>query len=249
MVMYVTTTDVNVVLLLKPSPYIRWENTENIFTEKCSYYSYCGVNGRPYDRCFTMDFMKENLDVCGMIGIQASDTNNFAKKWVKKSFQPLRKFMTFMWDAGNKLDKENSGPPELALYPLRTRNMVEVKTVIKDSESPFEYVSRRLSQYNYFPFQETYHKFLETDDKLYKMLNLMFSPRGYKEGGVVHHLTIDKRTYFYMLYEETDDDIKNYLIDLKDNNKLSTLQIRNKLLQLPINSPFKINKLIKKLDK
>jgi hypothetical protein len=238
MVMYMTTTDVKVVLLLKPSPYTRHINEKAPFFTECDKVQFCGTTGKNYDKCLLMDFMEANPDVCGMVGIQAPDTVRFNHEWRKPYFEPFRKFITYLWDAGNMRGKDNFGTPEIALYPHRMRNLKEVKTVIDDSIDKFDYIMKRKDKYNYIPFQSLFHRFGEKD-KLYDMLISMFSPNGYKEGGVVQHLTIDRRTYFYMLYEETEKKNKKYLVDIKEPRKLSILQKQSSDFQLKVMSPYK----------
>ena len=248
MVMYVTTTDINVVLLLRPSPYTRHRDEKAPFFTECDKVEYCNTTGKAYDKCLLMDFMQENLDVCGMIGMQAADAVRFNKKWQEPSFEPFRKFVTYFYDAGNMKDKDNFGAPEIALYPRRLRDVTEIKTTLNDSTDLFKYVMNKQNEYNYIPFQSLYHKFLTPNDKLYKMLISMFSPRGFIEGGVVQHLTIDKRTYFYMLYEETPKKFHKYLVDIREPKKLPILQNRNPELIFRIISPFKWKRNVKFLQ-
>jgi hypothetical protein len=193
MVMYVTTTDVKVVLLLNPSPYTRHRDFKAPFFTECDKVQFCGTTGKEYDKCLLMDFMQDNSDVCGMIGIQAADVVRFNHKWQTSEFEPFRKFVTFLWDAGNMQGKKFYGTPEIALYPLRMRNLKEIKTKVDDSTNMFDYIMERSEKYNYMPFQSMYHEFLKHDDKFYRMLMSMFSPRGFVEGKIVHHLTNDKR--------------------------------------------------------
>jgi hypothetical protein len=244
MVFYHTTTELKVLLLLKPSPWIRNEKYPDPATAVCSEYQYCGVTGRPYDKCLTTEFMEANPDVAGMIGIQGADIKRFGDKWVERKFESFRKFVTFMWDAGNMKDRDNSGPVEIALYPRRIRSMVEIKTTVPDKQDLYTYVKKRIDEYNFFPFEEMPHKYF-AKDRLYETLLQMFSPRGH----LGRHLTIDKRTYFYMLYEETQTKDRKYLINIQEPKKLPLLQKDNPESQLCINSPFKINKLVKKLEK
>jgi hypothetical protein len=244
MVLYHTATDLKVLLLLKPSPWIRSEKYADPATKVCSEYQYCGVTGRPYDKCLTMDFMEANPDVAGMIGIQGADIKRFGDHWPKRYFEPFRKFVTFMWDAGNMKDKDNSGPAEIALYPRRVRSIMEINTTVSDKQDLYSYVKKRIDEYNFFPFDDINHKYF-AKDKLYTILLNMFSPGGH----LGRHLTIDKRTYFYMLYEETQSKDRKYLVDIKESKKLPLLQKDNPERQLPTNSPFRINKLVKRLEK
>lgn len=248
MVIYTITTDVKVVLLLRPGAYTRHRYEKAPFFTECDKVQYCNTTGYNYDKCLLMDFMQENLDVCGMIGIQAPDTVRFNKKWQTPSFEPFRDFMTYIWDAGNMKGKENFGTAELALYPRRIRNLTEMKTTLDDSIDLFDYVMERKNEYNYLPIHSLYHEFLNPNDKLYRMLIAMFSPRGYREGGVIQHLTIDKRTYFYMLYEETDKKSKPFLVDIFNPKKLPILQKPNPNLIFKIMSPFKFKRNIKILQ-
>ena len=248
MVMYVTATDVKVVLLLNPSPYVRHRDEKAPFFTECDKVQFCGTTGKEYDKCLLMDFMQDNPDVCGMIGIQAADVTRFNNKWRTPEFEPFRKFVTFLWDAGNMRDKKNYGTPEIALYPLRMRNLKEIKTKVDDSTNMFDYIMKRSNKYNYIPFQSMYHQFLKHDDKFYRMLIAMFSPRGFVEEKVTQHLTIDKRTYFYMLYEEVEAKNRRYLVELREPKKLAILQKRNPELILEVMSPYKFKKNAKYLQ-
>jgi len=248
MVMYTTTVDVKVVLLLKPSPYTRHRDFGAPFFTECDKVQFCGTTGNNYDKCLLMDFMQANPDVCGMVGIQAPDVVRFNKKWQMSWFEPFRKFITYLWDAGNLRGNDMFGTPEIILYPRRTRILKETKTVLDDSVDKFDYIMERQDEYNYLPFQSLFHQLRMPNDKLYRMLISMFSPNGYKEGKMVQHLTIDKRTYFYMLYEETEKKDRKFLVDIKEPKKFPVLQHTNPNLIFQVKSPYKFKKNIKYLQ-
>jgi hypothetical protein len=222
MLICTTTTDLKVVLMLKPSPFVR-DNTKvrNNFTKNCDAYMVCGKPGINTDPCFTDEFISEFPEIVGFIGLEHADTNRFYKKFAQKRFKSFRKFIMLYRDA------KWMGVPEIVLHPLRTRNQVEI---VREVKSGFELdmILKQEKTLNFKPLQVFEHTPFETPDELSIYLDLAFSSKGYKEDSINQHLTIDRRTLFFCLYEETAPKDRKYLLNIFDNKRLYSFKKLNK---------------------
>jgi hypothetical protein len=227
MVVYVITDDTKVALLIKPSEYIREDKGDpnNIFIHSCDKDLNCdNSSGYKSDPCFNEDFMKENLDVVGTMSLAKSDMILFKKKISTYIYKDFRKFITLFYDK-----RKFSGVPEFSIYPRKKRSLETIKTKLSNKENGFDWIVKRIEDFNYFPLFIFEHKEFEKDD-LYAFLEKVFTPEGYTEteSKKNYKFTIDKRTYFYQLVELSDKKTLSYCIKLSENKKLSQLQRFNR---------------------
>jgi hypothetical protein len=216
--LYVLTHDVKVALMIKPSKIIRANKDEpNAISESCDHYTFCdGLKGRSYDPCFTEEFMKANPDVLGMYAIQKKDNVSFLKTYNKDTrFKPFKKFVSFLYD------DYMMGAPELILYPRRKRVFEDVKVDLNELGVTFEeYMKEHYEEFNYYSLDVYKHDPLQKDEMYYKLLK-MLNPKGMFIDDQNFHLTIDKRTYFYVIYESYSKEDRKYLVPIKEEQKLN----------------------------
>jgi hypothetical protein len=219
--LYVILKDLKVALMVKPSKLIRAnEGKDNIISTSCVNFTFCdGLKGRNYDPCFYEEFMKENPDVVGSYSIQPSDTYPFLKKLKTKVYNPFRKFISLV------KDEKYYGSPELMLYPKRIRSLDDINTNLEEIDLQ-SFITN--GDFNYYPIATYFHKPLDASDELYISLQKLISPEGLRIDGEQLHMTIDKRTYFYTIYESVESQDMKYLVPLKEKKKLSLLQKTNK---------------------
>jgi hypothetical protein len=172
------------------------------------------------------------------------------KQYGKDNFAPFRKYITFFRDEDTIRNPKKGflGVPEIMLHPLRMKNMEEIKTRMEDGKE-FDYVTARMNKYNYFPFQVTSHLPLEPRDELSRLLNLLLKPTGYRDGQFTYHLTIDKRTYFYVLVEEASKETLRHCLPVQDKDKLSILRKYTSSLIFTMVNPDRHPMVIKFLNK
>jgi hypothetical protein len=223
MITYVTSRDVNILLLIYPSKYSKSKRFRSNAIALCDEKIDCsGQKGFETDICFKNKFREENPDILGNISIKYSDNVDLKEAIQSGKFNDFKKFITFFKNVNN-----NSGVPELALYP-RTKNTdkcIETKLDV----SGYDWITKHFEEFNYFPLLVQPHKLYEKDD-FYKFLIQGFNPEGYidpETSKVVYHLTIDKRTYFYMLKEVIEKKTYDHCLDIHIKNKLKILKEKN----------------------
>ena len=222
--LYVLTNDVKVALFVKPSTLVRANKDEpNVISESCDNYTFCdGLKGRSYDPCFTEEFMKANPDVLGMYAIQKKDNVSFLKTYNKDTrFKSFKKFISFIYD------EYMMGAPELILYPRRKRVFEDVKVDLKELGLTFEeYMKIHYEEFNYYSLDIYKHNPLDLDEMYHRLLQLL-KPKGLFIDDQNFHMTIDKRTYFYVIYESYSKKDRKYLVPIKDEQKLNILKKKN----------------------
>ena len=222
MITYVTSRDTNILLLIKPSKYSKSKRFRSKSIILCDETTNCdNSKGFKTDVCFNPKFKEENPDIVGNISIKYSDNLDLKNVFFSEKFKDFRKFISFFRNINN-----NSGVPEIALYP-RAKNSdrcIETKLDI----SGYDWITKNLEEFNYFPLLVQPHKLYEKDE-FYKFLINGFDAKGYTESETnkVYHLTIDKRTYFYMLFEVIDEETKEYCLPIETKNKLKILKDKN----------------------
>jgi len=221
---YILIEDVKVVLMVKPSTIVRaQEEKSNLVSTSCENFTFCdGLKGRAYDPCFYDDFLKENLDIHGMIAIQEKDADNFVNRYYgQKRFEPFRKFVNLV------KDQKSIGSPELILYPRKIRTFEEIKTDLKSLDFS-TYYQDHISEFIYYPLEIFKHNTYDSDDEMYTSLIKLLSPDGMIIDDQLFHLTIDKRTYFYTIQEEYEESQRSYLLPSNEENKLKIFRNTNK---------------------
>ncbi len=219
--LYVILEDLKVALMVKPSKLIRAsEDNDNPISTSCENFTFCkNIKGRYYDPCFFEEFIKENPDVVGSYSIQHSDTYPFIKQLKTKVYNPFRKFISLV------KDEKYYGAPELILYPKKIRSLENINTNLEKIDLQ-SFISE--GQFNYYPIATYYHKPMDSSDELYTNLHKLLSPEGLKIDDELLHMTLDKRTYFYTIYESVESKDLKYLVSVREKNKLRQLQKMNK---------------------
>lgn len=239
-VVYVTTTDMNIALYIKPSTRIRNDKdrpTDPIL-QPCNKVQFCGDKvGKFYDPCFKDEFIEENPDIVGSLTISFLDMVTLKKNFWNDEVKDFRKFMTFFQEATGPV-----GVPDLALYPRRKRSLKEIIT--KRPENGFKWIQEHIEEFNFFPLFIFPHLGFEKDEQ-FNFLDKAFSPKGYYEEDTksVYHLTIDKRTYFYQSIEYSDKKTLTHCLPVYEKNKLDILRKWNPqfIFQLLVPKPIKKN--------
>jgi hypothetical protein len=223
MVTYLTTRDINILLLINPSKFTKYPETKSNAVLSCKDVVSCeGFYGFKNDICFKESFRKENPDIVGNMNLGYKDNLDLKKAIKTGKFDDFKKFVAYFKDQGM-----NSGAIELALYP-RVKNVLKCIQTKLDM-SGFDYIVKNLDDFNYFPLFIFPHD-LYAKDELYNFLNDAFKSTGYidPETKKVYHLTIDKRTYFYMLVEATDPEVLKHCLPIEDEHKLKLLRKKHK---------------------
>jgi hypothetical protein len=81
-------------------------------------------------------------------------------------------------------------------------------------------------EFNYYAIDMYKHDPLQKDEMYDKLLKL-FSPKGMFIDDQNFHLTIDKRTYFYVIYESYSKEDRKYVVPIKEEKKLNILKKKN----------------------
>ena len=223
MIVYVLTKDINVLLLIKPSAFSKSKKKKFPAIISCEEIVECNwLPGIKSDICFKQKFSNENPDIHGKINIVYKDNVDLQKAIDEGKMESFKKFLAFFRDS-----KYNAGVPEVSLYPRTKKEKICITTKL-DLSKGFEWIRSNIDYFNYFPLFVFSHLPYEKD-KLYDFLNKSFKPEGYKEieTGKVYHLGIDKRTYFYILYEAVTLETLKYCEDSKNENKLKILRKSN----------------------
>ena len=134
---YRTPHELTIVSMIKPSSLTRSSRKEKgQIIEACSEQKAC-LKGREYDPCFKPEFLKENPNVHGWIALTAADSR-----------EVLNAIKQGKLDAKDIPMVEDSrgvrGPPEIALYPLKTRSLKDIFI-----DHPAQWKSSKQGEYNY----------------------------------------------------------------------------------------------------
>jgi hypothetical protein len=236
MILYEIAHDCKIILMIKPSEFIRKGKYD--FTTYCNNLQFCNKNGIKTDICLTEDFIDKNPDISGIYAIQEGDANNLMKWYTKNEYTNFRKYLTFFRDINFK------SVPEIMMHPLLRRNIQEQKTVIVNG-SEFDYIQKHKNKFNYHPFQVFEHKPLEDNDELSRGLKYLFDPRGLQSGKNRYHLTIDKRTLFYVLYESLEKRNAEHFVQINEKKKLAYLRKKTPFLLFTTVNPENTKQVIK----
>jgi hypothetical protein len=232
-IVYVTTTDVKLALFVYPSKKTRKDDVNKSILQSCDKFQICGdIKGRYYDPCFEDDFIEAYPEIVGSMTLSFLDMNTLRANFWKDEVKDFRKFITFV----KENNKNPPGVPDLAIYPRKTRSLEEINT--KKPKDGFAWIKTHQSEFNYFPLFIFPHLGFEKDSQ-YTFLEEAFSEKGYhdKDTKMTYHLTIDKRTYFYMLVEYSEEKTLKHCIDVSEKDKLKVLQTFNKELLFKLSPP------------
>jgi hypothetical protein len=222
MMTYITSKDVNVLLLIKPSKYTKSRKNKSNAIISCKDTASCeGIAGFERDICSNPKFKEENPDIVGRINLGYGDNLDLKNAIESGKFNDFKKFIAFFRNADNR-----SGVFEVSLFPKikNTDKCIETKLDLPG----YDWIVKHLEEFNYFPLLIFPHNLYEKGE-LYKFLIDSFNPEGYTEPETkkVYHLTIDKRTYFYMLDEVIENDTKKHCLSVSSKNKLKILRSKN----------------------
>lgn len=222
MMTYITSKDVNVLLLIKPSKYTKSKKNKSNAIISCKDTLSCeGELGFERDICSDPKFKEKNPDVVGRVNLGYGDNVDLKNAIESGKFNDFKKFIAFFKNADNR-----SGVFEVSLFP-RIKNAdtcIETKLDLPG----YDWIVKHLEEFNFFPLLIFPHNLYEKGE-LYKFLLEGFKPEGYMEPETskVYHLTIDKRTYFYMIKEVIEKDTMKYCLPLETKNKLKMLKSKN----------------------
>lgn len=222
MMTYITTKDINVLLLIKPSKYTKSKRNKSNAIISCKDTTGCeGESGFERDICSNPEFKTQNPDVVGRINLGYGDNIDLKNAIESGKFEDFKKFIAFFRNADTR-----SGVFEVSLFPRIKNNDKCIET--KLDLPGYDWIVKNLEEFNYFPLLIFPHILYEKDE-LYKFLIDGFNPKGYTEPETkkIYHLTIDKRTYFYMLQEVIDKDTIKYCLSISSKDKLKILRTKN----------------------
>jgi hypothetical protein len=132
---YKTTAPLKIISLISPSDLSRGNRmTKGKVIKSCNQTRKSCKPGRESDACFDDDFLQKNPSIVGWIGIGRSDSIQINKEIETGELQNVKEFIHLVKDKRNI-----KGPPELALYPLKSRQADDVKNIdIASSEYNYE---------------------------------------------------------------------------------------------------------------
>ncbi len=116
-----------------------------------------GNNGYRYDPCFSEEFLKENPDIAGMIGLAVGDLEE-----QKNQYTDLNKYSIFHRDVRGKM-----GVPELILYPKQTR---QISDNYWSGQECFEGMRKGIRNYSYLIDSKNYQE---------NIMESLLNPKGY----------------------------------------------------------------------
>ena len=179
----------------------------------------------------------------GMIVIEPADSARFKRMYVTKEFEPFRKYLTLMLT-----DEPFFGVPEIILYPHKIRKFMDVKTSIPIN-SELAHLKKNEDTYNYFPINIFKHTPMNAKSELSFAMQRYLSSRGFTQDGVTLHMTLDKRTHFYVVYSQTDSKTKKFLVPIQENKKLSFLRKPQRETLFKLVDPEKNNTFLKEFQR
>jgi hypothetical protein len=119
---YVATHNLKVVSLISPSKFTRGSRmTKKSFMVPCNKTRKACLVPRAYDACFRDTFLEKNPSLLGWVGLGNSDTKTFQASVKQGMLGDRVQYVQSVKDA-----RGLEGPPELALYPLKKRNLKDV---------------------------------------------------------------------------------------------------------------------------
>ena len=134
---YRTPHELTIVSMINPSPLTRSSRHEkDQIVEPCSEQKAC-LEGREYDPCFKPKFLKEFPNVHGWIALTAADSREVLNAIKQRKLDS--KYIPMVEDS-----RGVRGPPEIALYPLKTRSLEDVFI-----EHPEQWKASNHGEYNY----------------------------------------------------------------------------------------------------
>jgi hypothetical protein len=134
---YVTPHDLKIVSMIKPASLTRSSRKEKgQIVEACSEQKAC-LKGREYDPCFKPEFLRAFPNVHGWIALTAADSKEVLTAIKQRKLDAST--ITLVEDS-----RGVRGPPEIALYPLKTRSLQDVFI-----EHPQEWKASKKGEYNY----------------------------------------------------------------------------------------------------
>lgn len=156
---------------VKPENYPKYLREDQILEKKnillkCNNFDFCNglYKGIDSDYCFTLDFMKKNPNILGMINIVARDNKNLKEKIKNKKYRWITKFMyKYLNHNGEK------GIPELSIYPFNKRNFNHIRTKVNDAALYNNLINNRF-KYNYVLKAAIDHQPFKKDE-LYNYVN------------------------------------------------------------------------------
>jgi len=121
---YVTTRDLKIVSLISPSKFTRGTRSQKRqFMIPCTKTRKSCLVPRPYDPCFRETFIEKHPSILGWIALARDDVIEY-KNSVKSGVisQEKDQLVTQVSDS-----RGVSGPPELAIYPLKERHLSDIQ--------------------------------------------------------------------------------------------------------------------------
>ncbi len=160
-VMYLTQYDIELLLLVWPSPVTR-ANKDTLDPKqspitRCDHISKtdkCGFRMSEEDPCLTDHIIKFHPHIDGYIGLAENDVSIFTKKY-KKMVTELGNYekASQILPAIISDSRDLSGIPEIVIHPLRFRheNCLPLRQRFYHQERIMRYCTNYRAQYNYFP--------------------------------------------------------------------------------------------------
>lgn len=218
MVTYVLQNDVNVVLGLLPSKNSRSDRQSKDVTymRSCDKIKVSNhFEGISYDPCLNTDFIRQNKDVVGGIYLTSLDTD--AQKQTGSYNIKYNKYRQYFQDRSN-----NTGVPEIILYPFKKRIMKEVEFNRQNSKNA-AWMEEHIKDYNYMPINVTVHT-AYSDSEFYEYVNNLLSPEGVETNLLGKktklHMTLDTKTQFYVIAEMASPETLKRCIPINIPDKL-----------------------------
>lgn len=131
---YVTTNDIKIVSLISPSKYTRSTRSQKRqFMISCTKTRKSCLVPRPYDPCFRETFIEKHPSILGWIAIAKDDVNEYKKANIPEE---KNKYVIQVSDS-----RGITGPPELAIYPLRKRQFSDIEPPKDALEFNYQHVA------------------------------------------------------------------------------------------------------------
>lgn len=122
MQVYVTLHDLKIVSLLSPSKFTRASRlTKKQFMVPCNKTRKACLKPRAYDPCFRDTFLEKNPSLVGWTALGNNDVKSYKQSVANGVLGNRIDYVPFAQDA-----RGISGPPEIALYPLKTRHVTDI---------------------------------------------------------------------------------------------------------------------------
>lgn len=210
---FVTTRPIEVVLGILPSLNYRSERYTAEYTISCDKVKWKNFKGFGFDPCLTEGFITQNKSVVGNLVIAEMDADS----------QKCMYGEDVLYNKYHKLFKDvlQDGVPEFILYPLKERVMDDVVTDYKNVTK--QYLFDHMNDFNYFPIYV-----VKGRDNMKNIVDQLLTPEGAPDTDKVFgvdtlHMTIDPQTNFFVMYEAADEETRQRLIPIEENDKLKYL--------------------------